>query len=109
MADIQLVQGDTAPDVEATLRVRQEDDTYAPLDLTNATSVRFQMKRAGTNVYEVDEEATIVTPETGAVRYSFQPGDLNQWGDFEIQWEIHWDNGDEQTTTPAGTAEVRRQ
>lgn len=105
MADIQLVQGDTAPDLEATLRNVDDD----PMDLTEADSVRFQMRRVDSKAYAIDADATIVTPASGAVRYVLQQGDLAQWGDFYAQWEIHWSDGTIQTTTPPNTVEVRRQ
>ena len=106
MADITLVQGDTGPDIEATLR-RTRD--RVAINLTTATSVRFQLRHAESRRFAVDAEADIVNPLTGTVRYEFVEGDLAQWGDYIAQWEIHWDTGKVQTTTPAGTVEVRRQ
>lgn len=105
MADAQRVQGDTAPDFAAILR-----SPTGPVDLTTATSVRFQMRRIEAEHYAIDAVATIgEDPATGAVRYRLEEGDLVQWGDFLAHWEIHWSDGTIQTTNPPNTVEVRRQ
>jgi hypothetical protein len=107
MADVRVVQGDTRPDVKATLTVTT---TQQPLDLTGATEVRFQMRQDNDTRYTVNSPAVIVEPYTeGKVRYSWGAHDLRQHGNYLAQWEIHWAEGQIQTTTPANTIEVRRQ
>lgn len=107
MADVTLVQGDTGPSINGTLRLTR---TEAPLDLTNATAVRFQMRQDNDRRYTVDATASIVgDPEDGAVLYEWEDGDLNVAGDYICQWEITWSDGKIQTTEPANTITVRRQ
>jgi hypothetical protein len=107
MADVRVVQGDTRPDVRATLTVTT---TGLPLDLTSATEVRFQMRQDNDRSYTVNAPATIVDPRAeGKVRYSWGPNDLRQHGTYLAQWEITWAEGEVQTTTPANVIEVRRQ
>lgn len=107
MADVSLVQGDTRPSVNGTLKITR---TQAPLDLTNATEIRFQMRQDNDRHYTVDEVATTVgDPEDGLVRYDWEDGDLNVAGDYICQWQIEWNDGNFQTTEPANTITVRRQ
>ena len=106
MSDIELVQGDTGPDIEATLRLHDGD---TPLDLTDATEVRFQMRRVHSDQYAIDRPAEIMDATQGRVMFVIIDGDLAQWGDYIAQWEIHWSDGTVTTTNPANTVEVRRQ
>ena len=106
MADVSLVQGDTRPSLEGALKVTSTQD---PLDLTDATAVRFQMRQDNDRHYTVDEPAGITDAPAGAVRYDWAEGDLNVAGDYICQWEIAWDDGTFQTTEPANTITVRRQ
>lgn len=106
MADIELVQGDTGPDIEGTLRLHKDD---AALDLTEAVEVRFQMRRVDGHQYAIDREAEIMNAALGKVMFVVMEGDLVQWGDFIAQWEIHWNDGTTTTTNPPNTVYVRRQ
>lgn len=104
---MQLVQDDTRPALEGTLRHTRTGD---PLDLTAAAAIRFQMRKSDDQLYTVDGEATFVDRVGGLVRYEWVDGDLNNPGDDYIaQWEIEWGDGTIQTTTPANTIEIRRQ
>lgn len=106
MADVTLVQGDTGPSLNGALKLKA---TQEPLDLTNATAVRFQMRQDNDRHYTVDEEAVVVNAEDGLVRYDWADGDLSVFGDYICQWEITWSAGPVQTTEPANTITVRRQ
>ena len=106
MADVTLVQGDTGPSINGTLKVTR---TQVPLDLTNATAVRFQMRQDNDRRYTVDEPATVVDAEDGTVTYEWGEGDLNVAGDYICQWEITWNDTKIQTTEPPNTITVRRQ
>lgn len=106
MADVTLVQGDTGPSINGTLKVTR---TQNPLDLTNADVVRFQMRQDNDRRYTVDEAADVVDPDAGTVRYDWQEGDLAVAGDYICQWEITWSDGTIQTTEPPNTITVRRQ
>lgn len=102
------VQGDTRPSITATLH--DADNPALILDLTTATSVRFQMRKADDKVYQVNEIADIVgSPVNGNVSYDWGPNDLSVAGDFETQWEVTFNDGGIQTTADTNTITVRRQ
>lgn len=103
---LNFVQGDTAPDLNATIHL--EEDPEAPVDLTDA-SVRFQMRQANDRRYTVDAEADIIDAMAGTVRYQWAPNDLAQPGEYQAQWEITFLDSTVQTTTPTQTLTVRRQ
>lgn len=106
MADIQLVQGDTRPALEGTLTVTR---TGAPINLTTATAVKFQMRMADDRKYTVDAAAAVSNPSLGGVRYEWAVNDLAIPGLYDAQWEITWPDGGKQTTQPPNTILVRRQ
>jgi 5-hydroxyisourate hydrolase-like protein (transthyretin family) len=102
-----FVQGDTGPSLVATLH-DQADPTQL-LDLTDATGVRFQMRKADDKRYSVNAPATIVDASTGRVRYAWGPNDLAVPGDYEIQFEVTYVDGMVQTTATPALLIVRRQ
>ena len=85
MAALTFVAGDTAPSFSGTASVGG-----VALDLTTATSVRFQMRPVGVFAFAVDAAATIVTAATGSVRYDWVAGDLSDAGDYVSRWEVLW-------------------
>lgn len=87
--------GDTAPSVEATLRVEG-----SVLDLTNATSVRFKMSNG------LDEAAVIVDAAGGKVRYDWGSGQTDTAGTFDAEFEIAWTGGGVQTVPSKGYLKV---
>lgn len=106
MPDIRLVQGDTRPQLKARLTITS---TGLPVDLTSATGVRFQMRQDNDRRYTVDAPAAVVDAVDGRVVYTWAANDLRAVGTYQAQWEITWAEGAVQTTTPAGTVEVRAQ
>lgn len=106
MPDIRLVQGDTRPQLKARLTITR---TQQPVDLSSATSVRFQMKQENDRKYTVDAEASIVDAADGRVAYTWGPNDLRAPGTYIAQWEITWAENAKQTTAQPGTIEVRAQ
>lgn len=106
MPDVRVVQGDTRPDLNATLTVTR---TKEPLDLTGVASIRFQMRKGDDRAYTVDAEAVIVDAAAGTVRYTWGPNDLRTHGDYKCQWQLTYVEGGIQTTTPANSLEIRRQ
>jgi len=101
-----FVQGDTAPDLQATLH--DADDSTDVLDLTGAT-VRFQMRRPDDRRFTVNAEAEILDEDAGTVRYRWGANDLNVPGDYLVQWEVTYADARIQTTATANTITVRRQ
>lgn len=101
-----FVQGDTAPDIQATLH--QEDDLSVLTNLTGCT-VRFQMRRPDDKRYQVSALATVIDALTGKVAYSWGPNDLSVPGTFFVQWEVTYPSGRVQTTAQETEITVRRQ
>jgi hypothetical protein len=104
---LNFVQGDNAPEIASTLH--KEDDPTVVVDLTEATGVRFQMRRADDRRYTVNAVATIDDAPAGKVSYAWGPNDLATPGTFLVQWEVTWAGGRVQTTYRTETATVRRQ
>lgn len=101
MSDLTFTASDDAPSVFGALTT-----TGAPTDLSTAVAVRFQMRLSGVFSFTVDAPATIVDRPTGQVRYDWQPGDLSTAGDYLMRWEIHWNDGSVEHSTPANTLTV---
>lgn len=105
MADITLVQGDTAPDLVAVLH---EEDDVTPINLTDCT-VAFQMRKADDRRYTVNAVMVIEDAPNGQVRYEWAENDLAVPGEYQGQFEITFSDGKVQTTRVPFTIEVRRQ
>ena len=105
--DLTFVQGDTAPALHGSLHVPGDPNT--PINLSLATAVRFQMRRADDVRYTVDAAAVIVNAQLGLVRYDWAANDLAQSGDFLAQFEVHFTDLTVQTNAVPATIRVRRQ
>lgn len=106
MGVIVFVQGDTGPDIAATIHLEGLDD---PVDLSNVLGVRFQMRKPDDRRFTVNSPATIVNAPLGQVKYSWQPNDLATPGDYEVQWEVTFADGKVITTAYPVPVTVRRQ
>lgn len=105
MSDLTFVQSDDAPSVSGILT----DAAGVAINLTTATSVRFQMRLLTDYRFTVDALATVVSPATGSVRYDWAAGDLVTAGDYEMRWRILWGDGSIQHSDPANTITVAAQ
>lgn len=101
-----FVQGNTAPDIVAQLH--KENAPGEPLNLTTATSVKFQMRKPDDRLFQVDATATITNASQGLVSYSWGPKDLGIDGEFDTQWEVLWNDGKVQTVATPNRILVRR-
>jgi len=107
VADLELTQGDTAPDIQ--YKLHEAGNPNAPLDLTGAT-VAFQMRKPDDRRYTVNAQATVdADPTTGLVTYEWGPNDLAVPGEYQGQFEVTYQDGKIQTTKTPFTIEVRRQ
>jgi hypothetical protein len=70
-----------------------------PVDLTDATSVRFLMSTASGTTAKVDAPAAFVDRTGGIVEYAWQAGDTDTVGDYSIEFEVMW--GTEPQTFPS--------
>ncbi len=97
MAEVFYIKkGDSAPPVEATLRKADR----SAIDLTDATSVNFQMG-------EIDSPAEIVDPPTsGQVRYDWGASETDAPGVYSAEFKITWGDGREQTVPSRGYIRV---
>lgn len=90
-----LVQHDTAPPINATLR----KSTGAALDLTTATSVEILMRRSNDLEFAIHKACTITDTVNGKVTYQPVTPELSIPGDYLLQYEVHWNDGTVQSTT----------
>jgi hypothetical protein len=109
MSDIEVVSGDTAPTVYATLKKKNADGSYSVRTLSDVASIKFQMRRRDDRRFTVNASAAIVDAATGSVSYNWAAGDLSVAGEFQCQWELTLLDGKIQTTTPPSTITIRRQ
>lgn len=70
-----------------------------PVDLTDATSVRFLMSTGAPTAAKVDAEAAFIDRTAGIVEYAWETGDTDTSGDFSIEFEVLW--GTEPQTFPS--------
>jgi hypothetical protein len=87
--------GDTAPSVEAILKIDN-----VPIDLTDATALRFKMSNG------LDEVAVIVDAEAGSVRYDWGSGQTSTAGVYDAEFEITWTGGGIQTVPSKGYMKI---
>ena len=102
---ITLVQGDTAPILRGTIT---DDETGQPLDLSNC-DVYFQMRKKDDQRYTINAPCSITSEENGTVAYEIAANDLNTPGEYQGQFEVHYQDTTEQTTHNVVTIFVRRQ
>lgn len=98
MADWTLKSGDTHPPIPGQLIVNG-----SPVSLATADSVRFLMRNGNSLVTGV---GTITNAATGTVEYVWQPGDTDDPGTYEAEWEVVWDPGKIETFPNDGYKEV---
>lgn len=103
MTDFTIKSGDTAPALTATLY-----DGTTPLNLTGA-SVTLRMRAVGFALPVLDDVPAVIVapPEDGKVSYSWQTGDTDEPGDFEVEWTVTFAGGAVQTFPTAGYTEVQ--
>ncbi len=90
--DMFMVSGDTLPVVDTTLT----DATGAPIDLTDATGVTFQMALEGSSVLTVDEAASVSdTPTDGRVQYAWDGGDTDVPGTYFASFVVAFAGGNQ--------------
>ena len=83
--DHYLVQGDTGRQITDQLL----DGTGTPVDLTaGSPSVKYLLYAPGAAAAKVSAAATIVTPATGIVRYTYLVGDIDTHADMMEEWQV---------------------
>lgn len=87
--------GDTWPPLEMTLT-----DAGQPVDLSTATAVAFHSAPTAPASITINAAMQVADAAAGAVRYLWQPGDLDQVGTFRAEAEVTWGDGTIQTFPP---------
>ena len=82
-----IKQNDTSPSIVAELK----DGSDVAIDLTDAT-VRFHMRKIGSDSVVTDQPALIVTPLTGLVRYNWSSSDTENIGSYQAEFEVTFVN-----------------
>jgi hypothetical protein len=80
-----LKQNDTFPPVEATLT-----DEDGPINLTEATSVKFIAKSA---THVIEGNCTIIKATEGVVTYLWASKDTENPGVYRVEYKIIWKSG----------------
>lgn len=91
-ADYEVKQHDTGSLIEVTLT-----DAKGPINLDNAEAIHIYM-RSETKLIKTGA-MEVVNAEAGEVAYTWQPGDLDEAGDYKVEFEIIWESGGK-TTIP---------
>ena len=115
---INLVVGDTLPEVTVTLRDSNQaatgqtldpnnSNTWNPIDLTGA-SVKMRIRKVGSTTVTSTLTMSIVSPATdGKATTNFPAGTLTEAGLFEAEVEITFSNGGKQTVNDLLKLKVR--
>lgn len=96
------------------LTERLLDENLDPVDLTAVQTVTFEMQRLadGTPVVADSDHTEVVgDPLDGIVRYQWQAGDLDEYGEYFFEWRVVFSTDQIQTFPSDGynTVEVIRQ
>lgn len=76
---------------------------WEPLvEIADATSINFVMRRKGDPAVVVKRPATIVDVASGAIEYHWQASDTAEAGEFEYEFEILWPGAEPQTVPVDG-------
>lgn len=97
-----IKENDTRPRYVVGLLDNYGQQDEGPIDLTSATAVKFLMRALDA----AEDEAPKVTDSThcvitdaanGLVTYTWQSGDTDHDGDFQVEFEITWNDGGKET------------
>lgn len=93
-----IKQNDTRPVYTTTLQDNVDTDTPDAIDLTNATGVKFKMRKTGTTgAPKVNGNMAFVDRPTGKVSYTWVVGDTDTADTYDVEFEITWNDGGVET------------
>jgi len=93
----QIKQNDTRPKYRATLVEDPQIGGGTPVDLTDATGIKFIMAQAP-NPPVIDQPADFIDKPNGVVEYEWVTGDTDlSAGEYAVEWEVTWSDGGVQT------------
>ena len=100
---------DTRPRYVVPLVDNFEEVGEAPIDLTTLEKVFFIMRTKGEEggEPEIKEEAEVLgDPKDGVVQYTWQTGDTDTTGNFNVEFELQWEDGGIETVPNESFFEV---
>lgn len=100
MADIVIKRGDTRPPLVFQLS-KTVNSVKSSMDLTQATSVVFQMRLQSGVGNALGGTCTVPDAVNGVVIYVLQIADTATAGPYEFEFQITWSDGGVQTV-PSG-------
>lgn len=114
---LNLVTGDTLPELTFTLKDsntaatgftldEDNDDTWAPINLTGAT-VRLRIREVGSTTVKSTLTCSVTNATGGKVATDFPTGTLDTAGTFEAELEITFSDGGKQTVNDLIKLKVR--
>ena len=83
MATFYIKETDLSPAIQTTLC----DPAGVAIDVTGQT-VTFQMTRLGSDTKAVNAAASLITPASGIVRYTFLDTETDNPGVYKAQWIV---------------------
>jgi hypothetical protein len=92
MADFYVRKGNRLPEIQVTLT----DSAGAAVNLTGLT-VKFHMRALNSTTAKVNAAATLVTPASGIVKYTWVTADTDTAGSYWAEWEVTFGDGRTQT------------
>lgn len=98
-----IKNGDTRPIYIVALKDEVDTDDEGPLKLEDVEEVFFIMRKKDTSeAPAVRNEADIVDAPTGVVSYTWQPGDTDEVGVYDVEFELHYKDGGIETVPNDG-------
>lgn len=93
---INLVQGDTGPQIKATLT---RSDTGLAVDISGATSrLNFRKNNASTALFSLNNQASFQAKEEGMCIFVFSEGNLDlPSGDYQGEIEVIFEDSSRET------------
>lgn len=101
MAAFRIKKGDLLPEIQGTC-----EDANGPIDLTNATGVRFLMGLTGSTTNKVAAAATFVDRPSGVVKYTWTGTDTDTVADYDGEFEVTWPGSKPETFPNRGFLKI---
>jgi hypothetical protein len=101
---IKRVANDTDSPIVDTL----QDGSGNDIDISGFNKVEIHIQKPdGTSISDDDSGNVIVQDASnGEVKYDIQPGDLDQVGYYDYEWEVTFSDGGIETWPSDGTASI---
>ncbi len=101
-----MKQNDTRPVYDVTLFDQIGEAAQAPINLVNATAVKFIMRAPGSATPKVNAAMTVQSAADGVCRYVWVAVNTADVGTYQVEFEITWNDGGVETVPNGGYMEV---